>query len=125
MIVFGVRVSSRRIRLPNLDQAVRYGVTIAVQHSPAHNDALASRRCACMLKRQVAIFGPRTLEWPKTGPVTSERVCGRKISGWDGEAQSSWRGTRDIQIIRLPCTLLMASEGNNRLLWIVTLALNL
>ena len=54
VVVLRVRISSRRIRLPNLDQAIRHGVPIAIDHPAAHDDALP-QRLSCMLNREILI----------------------------------------------------------------------
>jgi hypothetical protein len=66
MVVIHVRISSRRIRLPNLDQAIRHRVAIPIQHSPAHNNAF-SQRFSRMLASEVLIMWTNirmAKDWP-------------------------------------------------------------
>src|SRR5262249_7044588 len=54
MLIFRMPVSAGRIRLPNLDQGVRDGTSVAVEHTSCNNNALAER-FACMLDRKVIV----------------------------------------------------------------------
>ena len=52
MVISRVRVSSRCIRLPYLNQAIRNRVAITVQHSSSDNNAF-SQRFPSMLNREI------------------------------------------------------------------------
>src|SRR5580692_1833721 len=67
VVVFRVCISPRRIRLPNLYQAVRHGAAIPIHNPPAHNNALP-QRFARMLMRQVLIVwmnAGMAEDWPR------------------------------------------------------------
>ena len=56
---------------------------VSIQHPSSHDDALA-QRLSRMLEGEIAIVRLNIGMCPKTGPVSSERVCGRKINGCEG-----------------------------------------
>src|SRR5439155_6269978 len=54
VVVDGVAISSRGVGLPQLDQRMRDGPAVLVEHASGHNDALADG-LALVLTRQVAV----------------------------------------------------------------------
>ena len=54
MLVGFMPVASRGVALPDLDQRVRHGTPVVVDHAPGHDDALADR-LALTLPRQIVV----------------------------------------------------------------------
>src|SRR5260370_38159025 len=54
MLIDGMSVPSRRVRLPQLNQCAGNGTSVAIQHAPAHNDAF-SQRLARMLTSEIVV----------------------------------------------------------------------
>jgi hypothetical protein len=114
VVVFRVRVSSRRIRLPNLDQAVRHGVAIPIHYSPAHNDALP-QRFPRLLNRKVSII------WMNVG-IAKDRACDLRQSVRQEDQRLRWRpqsrrAVRRVQIVRLGACF-MSAEWGDRYSWV-------
>jgi len=57
MLVIDMFVAARGVRLPNLDECVPNGPSVAVKNASADDDALA-QRFARMLRSQIVIFFP-------------------------------------------------------------------
>jgi hypothetical protein len=82
MPVVLVDVAAASVGLPDLDQTVANRVTVAVEHSPRDDDPLPQRLIR-MLAGQVVIQLSNRVA-PEGGPVVSERVLGRIMSGFFG-----------------------------------------
>jgi hypothetical protein len=78
-----VGVVSRGVGLPDLDQAVSDRAAVAVQYSPRDEDSLP-QGLACVLASQVVIQLPYRVAPVGAGPVVSESVLGRMMSGFFG-----------------------------------------
>ena len=55
MLVLGMSVAARGVRLPNLDEGIRNRATVAVENASADDDAL-TEGFARVLHRQIVVF---------------------------------------------------------------------
>ena len=72
MVVELVRVPPAGIGLPHLDQGVREGAAVTVEHATVDDDPLAERLSG-MLAREVGVTGLHAL-LAEQGPVSSVRA---------------------------------------------------
>ena len=80
VLIDRVRVAAGRVRLPDLDERLRHGPAVLVEHAPFDDDPLA-QRLAGMLAREVVVARSRSRPYGYTGPVSSDSVCGMMTSG--------------------------------------------
>src|SRR5205807_9661175 len=82
-LVIAVDVAPRRIGLPDLEERVRHGVAMVVEHAPGHDDALADRLTAgAGVARQVGDLGrDRADGGPRPGQLRERE---RRLHEWKG-----------------------------------------
>jgi hypothetical protein len=67
MIVVDVSVAARRVGLPDLDQSVGHGATVAIEDAAADKDALADGLAGVLAREIVIVLADRFVTKNRSG----------------------------------------------------------